>query len=269
MFFRHHVPGPPLAQFVESIWLYEDCVQSQRLERILPTGALGLVINLREDLIRNYNRRDPRQFESLSGSVVVGVHSEFMVIDTACQAAVLGIQFKPGGAFPFLNMPASELRDLHVPLDALWKAEGADLRNRVLDAATPDAKFRVMERFLLSQAKPGFGIHPAVNFAMKEMPMTTISHVTDQIGLSPKRFIDIFQEQVGLTPKLYCRIRRFQDVLRHIRSGKQPAWADVALSGGYYDQAHFVHDFRAFSGVTPTVYAATRGSYPNHIPLGD
>ena len=273
MFFRHHIPPPPLSDFVESFWLYEDCAAPQGLERILPTGSLSVVINLREDSIRNYDRRDPRRFESFGGSLMVGAHSEFMVIDTACQAAVMGITFKPGGAFPFLKMPASELRDLHVPLDTLWKADGADLRTRLLEAATPDAKFRVLEQCLLAQAGRRLERNPMVEYALREMGsvphVLTISDVVGMTGLSPKRFLAIFREQVGLTPKVYCRIRRFQEVLRLIHSGRSLEWADVALSCGYFDQAHFVHDFRAFSGITPTAYAAHKGPYTNHVPLAD
>ena len=271
MFFRHHIPPPPLSDFVESFWLYEDCAPPQGLERIQPKGSLSVVINHREDSIRNYDRRDPRRFESLGGSLMVGAHSEYMVIDTACQAAVMGISFKPGGAFPFLRMPASELRDLHVSLDTLWKADGASLRARLQEAATPDAKFRVLERCLLTQAGRRLERNPMVEHALSEMQIVpharTISDVTRMTGLSPKRFLAIFREQVGLTPKLYCRIRRFQEVLRLIRAGKQVEWADMAVSCGYFDQAHFVHDFRAFSGITPTAYAAHKGPYTNHVQL--
>ncbi|MEO8126879.1 MAG: DUF6597 domain-containing transcriptional factor [Bryobacteraceae bacterium] len=140
MFSRHYIPAPPLATFVESFWLYADCAAPQGLERIMPTGSLSVVINLKKDSLRNYDPRDPRRFDSYGGSLMVGAHSEFMMIDTACQAEVMGITFKPGGAFAFLRMPASELCDQHVPLDALWKRDGANLRSRLLEAPTPDGK---------------------------------------------------------------------------------------------------------------------------------
>jgi len=212
---------------------------------------------------------DPRRSESFGGAVMVGAHSGFMVIDTAAQAAVLGISFRPGGAFPFLNMPAGELRDLHVPLDTLWKAEGSTLRERLLDAPTPDAKFSILESFLLSRARKPLARHPAVSFALNEMQKGTIADVTEQLGWSPKRFIQIFRDEVGLTPKLFCRIRRFQEVLHQIQSQQQLDWADIAISCGYFDQAHFVHDFRAFAGMTPTAYEMLRGTHQNHIPLPD
>ena len=93
--------------------------------------------------------------------------------------------------------------------------------------------------------------------------------MTERIGLSPRRFIQVFREEVGLTPKLFCRIRRFQEVLGLIGRGQHVEWAEVALACGYFDQAHFIHDFRAFSGLNPKAYLAHRGEHLNHVPLCD
>jgi AraC-like DNA-binding protein len=78
-----------------------------------------------------------------------------------------------------------------------------------------------------------------------------VAAVTDRIGLSSRRFIELFRRQVGLTPKVFCRVRRFQHVLRTIHREKDIEWAQIALECGYYDQPHFIHDFQSFSGLTP------------------
>jgi AraC-like DNA-binding protein len=119
--------------------------------------------------------------------------------------------------------------------------------------------------------------HPAVSFALKEIRSApqhrTISDLTEQIGLSPRRFIRLFSEEVGLTPKLFCRVRRFQQVLKSLQNGelsaRQIEWADIASSCGYFDQAHFIRDFRAFSGLNPTAWFMLRGQHINHVPLKD
>jgi len=95
-----------------------------------------------------------------------------------------------------------------------------------------------------------------------------VEDVTAQIGLSSRRFIEIFRNQVGLTPKLYCRIRRFQRVLAAIDDASDVDWTGVALKCGYFDQAHFIHDFRAFSGVSPTMYLRHR-THRNHVAVHD
>ena len=96
------------------------------------------------------------------------------------------------------------------------------------------------------------------------MPSGSAS-VAEAVGLSPKRFIERFRTEVGLTPKQYCRVRRFQQALTAAHAASEVDWAAVAVSAGYYDQAHFIHDFRRFSGLTPTGYRAGRTAFQNHV----
>ena len=86
-------------------------------------------------------------------------------------------------------------------------------------------------------------------------------------GLSRRRFGELFREQVGATPKLYCRLRRFQEVVRRATTGSEIDWTDVAVAGGYCDQAHLAHEFRNFSGLTPGEYAAADRPFANHVPI--
>src|SRR5438309_1729813 len=120
MSYYSYIPRAPLGGFVELFWMYEGYNPPHTKERVLPNGSLELVINLREDVLRIYEREDHRQFQKFRGCVLAGAHSEFFVIDTASQSSIMGVHFRPGGAFPFFNLPAGELRDLHLSLDTLW-----------------------------------------------------------------------------------------------------------------------------------------------------
>jgi AraC-like DNA-binding protein len=93
--------------------------------------------------------------------------------------------------------------------------------------------------------------------------------VTERTGLSSRRFIQLFTNAVGLTPKQFYRVRRFQDVLHLIEKRKPISWTDIALECGYFDQAHFIHDFRDFCGLTPGKYLVQRGEFRNHVPFPD
>jgi transcriptional regulator GlxA family with amidase domain len=185
----------------------------------------------------------------------------------------MGIQFRPGGAARFLKMPLTELHDRVVPLDCLWGAAGPDFRIRVLEAPTPEAKLRCFERCLLEQQVKPLERHRAVNGALHyiahQLADLSIGDLTTQIVVGRRRFIQVFGEEIGLTPKLFCRIHRFQQVLRAVRESDHVDWADVALSCGYFDQAHFNHDFRAFSGMNPSTYLKLRTEHLNHVPLVD
>ena len=273
MLVRHYIPRPPLSNFVDLLWFYEGYSQPHDKERLLPNGCMALVVNLKDDVARIYDRRDTSRFQSTRGALLVGVQSEFFVIDTAQQQCVIGAHFKPGGAFPFFNLPAGEFHNQHLSLDLAWGTSAHELRDRLLEAPTPEAKFHIMEESLLEHASKPLLRHPAVNFALHEFGGSrrapSIAEVTDQIGLSSRRFIDVFNDQVGLTPKLFCRVQRFQKVLRRIGTGREVDWTDVASACGYFDQAHFIHDFKAFSGLSPTAYAAHQTEHLNHVPILD
>jgi AraC-like DNA-binding protein len=274
MAFWHHYPRRPLADFVEMFWLYEgmDGSHGQRRERLLPSGTVELVIGLRGDSGNVYPRdrdHDPLNFQ---GPIVCGPHSEYFAIDSVETVHVIGIHFKPGGAFPFLGLPAGELQNRHVSLDDLWGPYANEVHARVAEAPTAEAKLSALERGLLGRLSLPLERHRAVAFALSEFTrpsMREVGVVTEQIGMSARRFADRFRDEVGLTPKLYCRVRRFQDALRRVHRRNHVDWADVALSCGYFDQAHFNHDFRAFSGLSPSAYLASATPHLNHVPLGE
>ena len=271
MISRVYTPRPPLSNFVESFWYYDGYQLPHAKDRVLPNGSMQLIINLSEDRLRVYDRWDTDKVENHPGSLVCGARSEFTVID-ANHRSIMGVSFKAGGAFPFFKLPAGELRNMQVSLDLLWGSRAVQLREELLEGTTPEARFLILERALL-EGSAGLWRHPAVAFALKVfdgVPQTrSIGEVTDQIGLSPRRFIQAFDAEVGLTPKLFCRVRRFQEVLSVIGRQKSIDWAAVAAGCGYFDQAHFIHDFRGFSGVSPTTYAASRGDFQNHLALPD
>jgi AraC-like DNA-binding protein len=269
MRYRHRVPRPPLNSVIESIWLYQNDPRPQALERILPTGAAQLIVNLKEDQTRLYDPECPHRSVSTSGSVLSGVQSRFQVIDTSEQEYVAGVAFKPGGTVPIMRMPAHEASDTCISLELLWgPRRTATLRERLLGGNDIDSTLDALEAVLQEMWRPP-GLHPAVDYALAAFdraPLTTsIAKVTDAIGLSAKRFIERFKVEVGLTPKRYCRIRRFQRALTLANRGRQVDWTRVALDCGYFDQAHFIHDFRGFAGLTPTAYQSARTAFQNHV----
>lgn len=253
------VPASALSKFVELLWCSEGYRPQHRKERILPSGAMQLIVDMREASLGS------------GGALFAGVHLRSFVLDTAQQEALVGAFFRPGGAFPFLGVPAHELRNAHAPLDALWsRRDASKLRDALLEARTPDARLRLMERALTARLVRSRESHPAVRFAvgrLEVLPTVRVSDLAGDLNLSHRRFIELFRAEVGVTPKAFARIRRFQSVLRRVLAGQPTSWTDVALSCGYFDQAHFNHDFRAFSGIHPTAYVAALGEHVNHVPL--
>lgn len=269
MLFLHRTPAPPVDLFVESVWYCESQPKPNVLERVLPSGAAQLIVNLKEDQTRIYRPEAGYRCETTSGTVLSGVQSRYSIIDTAEQECVAGVVFRPGGTIPFFRLPAQETCDADIPLDLLWgRQRAANLRELLLEAADPQARLDVLERALADAIRPA-GLHPAVSFALgafaRRPHEASVGAVTANIGLSAKRFIERFKAEVGVTPKRYCRILRFQRALAQSEQGDAVDWTHVAADCGYFDQAHFIHDFRSFAGITPTGYQAGRTEFRNHV----
>ena len=272
MLFTQRRPAPPLDRWIDSIWLCRSDPGPRTLERVLPSGGSQLILNLAEDETRLY--RDTGNgliCERSPGSVLTGMSTRFHVIDTDEQAYVAGVVFGAGGTVPFFASPAHELSDTDVPLECLWGRSHANrVRDQLLSAACPEAALDALEA-TLRQAWREKAAHPAVQYALsgfRSRPsVARIREVTDAIALSPKRFIECFKADVGVTPKRYCRILRFQRVVTRAHNGGQTPtnWVELALDCGYFDQPHLIHEFREFSGLTPTAYEAHRTTFQNHV----
>jgi AraC-like DNA-binding protein len=264
-----HQPAAPLSSYVEKLWYCDGYQGVHRKERVLPNGKFQLVLSLAEGPLRAPGS-PTEEWGQLAPSLVLGIRSHYSVIQTAVLQSAMGVVFWPGGARVFFDSPADAFYNESVPLDLLWGSQASDLRDRLRAASTAAKKFGVLEIALLSRLKQERELHRAVRYALGEFArapqIRSVIQVTREAGLSRRRFAQLFREQVGLTPKLFCRLHRFQAVLRQIALGAPVDWADVALAGGYCDQSHLVHEFRDFSGTSPGAYLASQRTLANRLP---
>jgi AraC-like DNA-binding protein len=254
--FNFYKPKPPLSKFVDNFWLYEGYEPERKTERILPTGTLELAINLRQNDLRFYDAERPENCSRLSGAVVSGAHGRGFAPDTAEEVFIIGVHFKPGGAFPFLGLPAGDLADTHVDLETLWGPPAGRLRERLCEARTSAERFQLLQEALLRRLRHGVEQHYAVSAALemfrKNQAGPRVREAAKYIGLSQRRFIQVFKAEVGITPKLFSRIQRFQQTRTFIQHNPSINWADLAVDLGYFDQSHLIREFLEFSALSPT-----------------
>jgi AraC-like DNA-binding protein len=255
----YDTPRPPLSEFVAMFWYFKHDEVANARERVLPTGAVDLIIRL--DSGRS------------ADSGMFGPRTRSVVINTTSKFELLGVHFKLGGGFPFLQLPMDELQDIGVSIGDLWGKNDAQCLLEVLhEAATAEMKFRILERWLLKVARDRLQSHPAVTFAMRALcsgRFGSAASVAEKTGYSQRHFIELFRKEVGLTPKKFQRLSRFRKVIDAVQRQTEVDWTDVGLSLGYFDQAHLIHDFRDFSGLTPEQYMKLRTGYINHVRLSD
>lgn len=253
-------------------WSCEGYRPAHRKERILPNGTFQLVIELSDGYIRQWGRAaGAEDFYLDSPALVVGMQSQYNVIDTAGLKSMVGVSFRPGCARAFLEAPSHEFYNCDTPLDGVWGRLADELRARLQEAVNPNDKFQILETVLRQRLQQRHTMHGAVRYALGEFAYAphcrNVLDVAQEVGLSRRRFAQVFREQVGVTPKLYCRILRFQAAIQQIRRGEEVDWAGVALECGYCDQAHMANEFREFAGISPGVYAGREYLWQNHVPM--
>jgi AraC-like DNA-binding protein len=258
--FVHCTPRGPLTEFVALLWYSRGHSAPRSTERLLPMATMELVVRL--------GGRKP-------GGGVSGPHSQVFFLERTAEDELIGVHFKPGGALPFLGVPAGDLHNCWVTLEDLWgERNAARVVARLSEARSPHAKLAALESSLLDAAFRPLARDPAATFALAELrrdsSLSSSAHVARELRMSQRRFIELFRNEVGLTPKLYSRIERLQSVLRRIELLDDVDWADVASACGYFDQPHFIHDFREFTGLRPSDYLGLRiAGQRNHVRVPD
>lgn len=265
-----------LSLFITSFWIHRSDPRPYACQRALPTGTAQLVIDLSGDGLFVPDPASAGESRSMSHALMHGPYAQPFLVGTDRPTWKLGVNFAPGGAYPFFAPPVSELQNAHVPIDALWGAHASqELGERLTAARTDEERVQVVEQALLRRLIRPRERHPAVahalrafSFAPQGRAITRIAEVADEIGLSPGRLTRLFREEVGLTPKQHVRVQRFQCLLRRIRMGQPAQWARLAAECGYYDQAHLINEFQALAGVNPSVYLRDRNEQsPTYLIL--
>ncbi|HKR37360.1 MAG TPA: DUF6597 domain-containing transcriptional factor [Steroidobacteraceae bacterium] len=269
-------PAPPLSSFIDQFWYVRGYDPDRKRQSALPTGSVDLTFNLAADDLWVFANAADHVGMRFDGAVVHGAQSRYFVLDARRDVHVIGVHFLPGGGAALLGVRAQELTDRHIALSDIWGERARTLREQLLEAPTPAAKFALLEDAMLEQywrarLRPQRFVHPAISFALRGMQTAPtevrIAQIQTSTGYSPRRFTTLFTDTVGLTPKLYSRINRLRSVVERVARGGELAWADLASEYGYYDQSHLTRDFREFSGVTPGEYRPLAPGTALHMEL--
>jgi AraC-like DNA-binding protein len=263
-------PPPHLARVVDYFWSLSH-VPSHSRERVIPSGAMELVINLLEGEAPIY-KPTGEEYARFRRPVVSGAYNRAFLVETRPHASMIGVHLKPGGAASLLRVPAGELTNRHVELEAvLGRRFVEELRERLCAAAQPRQRFQILEHALVGLLSRSSGIREEIAVAVDKLsaPGVEVSDVAQYVQLSHRRFIELFTEQVGMTPKRYARVRRLQHALGLLTGQGSPAWTDIALESGYFDQAHLCRDWVEFTGLSPTEFLRLRNVpvKDNHVAL--
>jgi AraC-like DNA-binding protein len=244
------------------------------MDRFLPDGNTELIINLSEIPQFIYDNETLQEIQTCESAWVSGVRTRPITIPSGKGSRMLIVAFRKGKAHPFYPLPMSELTDHVVEADLVLGRGVLHLREQLLASQSVEQMFSRVERFLLQRAGAALtwdGSTRCIEYALANLTRQPdrlhFQRLSEQIGYSQKHFIHLFKAQVGTPPKQYMKIMRFQKAIIEIETGTTTHWSELALRNGFYDQSHFIHEFRMFSGFTPGEYIARKADTLNYVPV--
>jgi AraC-like DNA-binding protein len=247
--YREWAPPAALAPWVRRVW--ELTVPGAGGPgRVLPDGCMDVV--------------------AMGGALLVaGPDTGPVPIARRAGETVIGIRFHPGAGPAVLGPRASELRDVRVPLEAVWGRDGRELEERVAAAPSPAAGQAVLQAQLLARLGAAADPDPdplvAAAVHLLERRPDRVGGLGAALGLGDRQLRRRFQAAVGYGPKTLARVVRFQRLLELLHSpggaGGRPSLAAAAADAGYADQAHMTTECARLAGVTPTALLAERRGF--------
>lgn len=266
-----HLPAEPLCQIFSSFYYYKGFMPDHEVDRFLPDGNTEVIIDLTDSPKFIFDNDTLQQKQGFTKFWASGVRNEFISIHSGRDSEMLILNLVKGRAFPFFQMPMSEMADRVVEGDLVFGNLIQQIREAVGAAKTPEEKFKITEAFLIQRVKNHLTVNPFVDFAIQKMvenpSQLTIKSVVSKVGFSQKHLIHLFKKHIGVSPKSYLKILRFQKAIQEIDMKPNVEWSQIAYDCGYFDQAHFINDFKKFSGFTPEEYFIRKSPFLNYVPV--
>ena len=195
----------------------------------------------------------------------VQTHKFSRVIEGA--GGVFGVKFRPGGFRPFYRRPISTLADRSIRASRVFGTGLQGLERIALSSSRSETeKVEAANAFFharMPEPDPLVSLAgELVDLVLQDPALTTVAGLARRAGLGQRSLQRLFGDYVGASPKWVIRRYRLHELIEQVNAGDRPAWAQVALDLGYFDQAHLVNDFKALVGYSPTAYQKLRSKTP-------
>lgn len=174
------------------------------------------------------------------------------------EGKVLGVMFRPAGFYPFRKKPLSELTGRSLPFKEAFGVDGAALEAQILEQEDESLMVELVDRFFEERLpEPDENVelvNRIVDMIALDRGISKVEDAADRLGINKRTMQRLFSRYVGVSPKWVIQRQRLHEAAELIESGKLPDWAKLSQDLGYYDQAHFIKEFKAIVGYSPEAY---------------
>ncbi len=262
MSFIRFPPADDISDLVDCYWFVDDPSRKPKKEKIVPDGCTEIIFHFGDPYEINITGRWKRQSRVLFAGQI---RDHFYLRNTG-RSKIFGIKLKPVAAARLFGGSMDRWTDRVVNLSTVAGKRSETLVRDVVSVVHPEelctAANHALRKFTLRPSNNLTLIEQSVDLIVRQKGMVTVEELCVLCGMNERRLQRQFLSAVGVNPKLFARIIRFNNIFRLIRE-KNTTWSDLAYWGGYYDQSHFIKNFKAFTGDEPSSYPFAQKNLAN------
>jgi AraC-like DNA-binding protein len=254
-------PHPDLQALVKCYWTLEVPAEHEApKQRIIADGCLEMAFVLGDD-IRRYTSET--NFVLQPRSMVIGQITKPFFIQPTGYVNTFAIRFYPYGFANFIEAPIKSLSDKETSLAELFGERVAQtLEQQIVQAQDTKTRIAVAEKFLLSllnqKSTVDKIIHTTIDALVSTKGNLSISTLLKNDLAQRRQLERKFSNQIGISPKQLAKVMRLQAALKMLLHNRSEKLSTIAYEGEYYDQAHFIRDFKDFTGTNPSAFLSDK-----------
>ncbi len=238
--YNEYLPTSGLQTYLDCFWSYSTDASGILSDKkpIIPDGCI--------DIIFDMNQQDSLR------SFVVGAMTKPII---SSRTSLVGVRFKPGMAYPFINTPIHELTDLLVDYNEFAGHKADDLSDQLVNLKFTKHRIALLNSVFLKKLSFLNPVEAQMSKALSLIRSAeghcSVTQISDVAGWSRQHFTRKCLWYTGLTPKFLTQVTRLNKVIRLYKTEPFYNWSQLSLEGGYYDQSHMINEFKKITGLTP------------------
>jgi len=246
-------PNDDLKEFVMCYWTLDfPRRDTPQINTIVPDGTMKLIFHY-GDLYWHHPETgkkflQPRCF-------LIGQLTRPYLVEPEGDTGTFVIRFHPNGFIPFATIPIKEMVNKPISLNSLYGKEGDELGKCILNADSAGQRIKIAERFLVNRLTDSKTIDniikSAVDTILKTKGQISVTELSKENHIHRRQLVRKFSKMIGLSPKQLSKTIRLQSALKTLLNQKKSRLTDLAYDNEYYDQSHFIKDFKEFTGLSP------------------
>lgn len=256
--YQEYQPSPHLLPYVENYWFQVfdgDSNEDSPLQTCLPLGMTQIIVHTECQQCYAFFDND---WQKLPDAFFVGIYKDAVTWKTKGYSVCFGITLKPESLMHLFKVPVSTLFNNYTDIDNFLNKKVNTLSQRLFGITDPTELIRISESFLTERLKSVNAERTYIDEATKMIRRAkgniSIEQLCKNLYVSERQLQRSFKDMYGTTPKTYTRIIRFRNAYQHVKLTQKDklSWADISYDYGYSDQAHFIRDFKEFTGIAPS-----------------